>query len=221
MDDLGVLITPSRLLEFFPTPDQSLPEKMNALTRLALYSAVALGLYKQSVKPLHFGAVLVVVLVSVWHFQTMTKTTKQNFEIDLSGTTPVLAPTNTPCRMPTLENPMMNRLYGDDPMMPGACRGPGIQETALALLDKQLTEDPEDLFGTKQMQRNFVTLPTTTIVEDIERYQNWLMKDAPNCALDPSACYIDDLRAQRDLPDLVAAENELDGYPTLGDDRVI
>jgi hypothetical protein len=219
MDDVSVIVSPQRITEFFPTQDMTIEERMNALARLTIYSTLALSLYRNSVRPMHYGAVLIVVLVLLWKNQTLSKT--QHFTLGglLGQTEPVILPEKVECRMPTFENPMMNNLYGDPVDSPPACRGPGVQEAALALLDKQLIEDPEDLFGKKQMQRNFYTLPSTTIVSDRERFQNALFKDAPNCKVDGNACFYDDLRRNRDLP--VTPENDYSELPTLSADRII
>jgi hypothetical protein len=39
--------------------------------------------------------------------------------------------------------------------------------------------DPTDVFGKNQSQRQFITMPSTTIPNDRESYQNWLYKMAP------------------------------------------
>lgn len=51
--------------------------------------------------------------------------------------------------------------------------------------------DPTDVFGKNQSQRQFITMPSTTIPNDRESYQNWLYKMAPEpCkAGGREACY--------------------------------
>ena len=40
----------------------------------------------------------------------------------------------------------------------------------------EFTRDPTDVFGRSQSQRQFVTMPATTIPNDQGSYQNWLYK---------------------------------------------
>ncbi len=51
--------------------------------------------------------------------------------------------------------------------------------------------DPTDVFGKNQSQRQFITMPSTTIPNDRESYQNWLYKMYPEpCkAGGREACY--------------------------------
>lgn len=214
MNDLAILFAPDRLIEFFPTQDQTLEERMNSLTRLVIFTSVALSMYQSSSKPMHFGAVLLIGLIVMWRNQTVTQS------IDTFVPTPQVLgnsqqmsqdtvkdkhklledakPLNLPCRMPTLENPMMNPLYGEDPRTPEACRGPGVQEMAANFLDQQLRDDPEDLYGKNQMQRQFYTTPVTTVVDDRDKFANWLYRDSANCKQDGSECLYEDLRLSRD-----------------------
>lgn len=225
LDDFTILFSPTRLMEFFPTADQTMPERMNALTRLVIFSSVALSLYQNSSKALHVGAVLLIVLVVIWRNQTKfpmaTKAVISTFRaLDEDNKVVPVEPENTPCVIPTTSNPFMNPLYGDDPKRPEACRGPGVQEMAANLLDAQLLEDPEDIFGKANMQRQFYTIPSTTIPDKVEQFQDYLFRDYPNCKTNGSDCApYQDIRLQREFP--VVAENDVDASQGVLDARVV
>ena len=45
LNDFKILIEKSRLIEFFPTNDMTISEKLNAITRLMFYISVVLMIY--------------------------------------------------------------------------------------------------------------------------------------------------------------------------------
>jgi hypothetical protein len=86
-----------------------------------------------------------------------------------------------PWTEPTPNNPFMNILvpdYGYNPNKPDA----------LSILDSSVKQglddyfrtkwysDPTDVFGKTQSQRQFIKMPSTSIPNDRESYQNWLYK---------------------------------------------
>lgn len=188
-----VLFQTDRLVEFFPTADMTLPERMNAVTRMVIYIALALAYYKTDIVPLHFGALVVGILYGMWHLQTVyippRKAATEHFNV-----------IKTPCTLPTKENPFMNLMMFDEPNRPPACAGPGIEEMAENLLNSQLKENPEDLFGKAANQRQFYTMPSTRHPNDRERYMNWLFKDEVNCRAGGVCVPFSDLRYERRGP---------------------
>ena len=190
-DQPHILFRTDRLVEFFPTADMTLPERMNAITRLVVYIALALAFYKSEILPIHFGTFIVAILYGMWQMQTIykpTKATTEHFNL------------KTPCTPPTKENPFMNVLLYDDPKRPPACAGPEVEKMAENLLNSQLYDNPEDLFGRASSQRQFMTMPSTQIPNDREKYMNWLFKDEVNCRAGGTCVPFSDLRYERRGP---------------------
>ena len=82
---------------------------------------------------------------------------------------------------PTNRNPFMNVLIDEIKYNPG--RGSAISvfdpTTKVELDDFFRTEfasDPTDVFGKSQSQRQFITMPSTSIPNDQGSFQNWLYK---------------------------------------------
>ena len=82
---------------------------------------------------------------------------------------------------PTAVNPFMNVLIDEIKYKP--LRGAALSlEDPLVQLEideyykTQSINDPTDVFGRTQSQRQFITMPSTTIPNDQESYQNWLYK---------------------------------------------
>lgn len=195
-DDPSILVETSRLREFFPTADQTLAERMNSITRLIIYISVILAVYQGRATALHFGILVVVVIYFMWKQQTVSKEGFSEVPLELTLDDDTM---QEQCVMPTLENPFMNFLPGDDPARAAACRGPGVQEMAANMLDRQLFDDVDNLFSNNASQRMFMTMPNTTGVPDRERFSNLLFKNAPNCKIDGNCAPYEDLRLQRQL----------------------
>lgn len=101
------------------------------------------------------------------------KAVKENFQV-----AEVVVPTKT---YPTARNPFMNVLLDEikyNPMRPPAANI-GDMEVKTTLDDffrVEFTSDPTDVFGRSQSQRQFITMPSTTVPNDASSYQNWLYK---------------------------------------------
>jgi hypothetical protein len=52
--------------------------------------------------------------------------------------------------------------------------GKDVQDSLDDFFRVQWTSDPTDVFGKSQSQREFYTMPSTSIPNDQESYQNWL-----------------------------------------------
>lgn len=87
-----------------------------------------------------------------------------------------VAPAET---LPTARNPFMNVLvdeYKYNPLRPGAASvtDPSVRVTLDDFFRVQWTADPTDVFGRSQSQRQFITMPSTSIPNDVESLRNWL-----------------------------------------------
>ena len=83
--------------------------------------------------------------------------------------------------LPTARNPFMNVLLDEikyNPARPVATSvlDPSVKVTLDDFFRTEFTADPTDVFGRSQSQRQFVTMPSTSIPNDRESYQNWLYK---------------------------------------------
>lgn len=184
-DRFDVLFDKRRLTECFPLADQTIQEKLNALSRLILYVGVGIAVYQKKTAPLHYAFFLLAIIYMMWRSQSI---------VHDGGTKETFMGEN--CTLPTLNNPFMNRMATDDARRPPACSGPGIQEMASNLLDKQLFADVDDLYSRNANQRMFVTTPSTQSPDDRENFSNWLFKGNSSGKNPPM---LNDLRRQRSL----------------------
>jgi len=83
--------------------------------------------------------------------------------------------------MPSPRNPFMNVLIDEikyNPTRPQAAPvdSPIVKQTLDEYFRVQWFSDPTDVFGKSQSQRQFITMPSTTVPNDRDSFQNWLYK---------------------------------------------
>jgi hypothetical protein len=94
-DDFLILIRPDKLLEFFPTKNQTTSELLNSLTRLVLYVSITLSVYHKSEKYLLIFLAAAIIFSVLYYYDEYRMS--EHFE----------KPNVTE---PTDENPLMHRL---------------------------------------------------------------------------------------------------------------
>ena len=82
---------------------------------------------------------------------------------------------------PNGQNPFMNVLLDEIKYNPtrgeaASVFDPAVTVTLDSFFQTQFVNDPTDVFGKTQSQRQFYTMPSTTVPNDQESYQNWLYK---------------------------------------------
>jgi hypothetical protein len=117
-----------------------------------------------------------------------------------TGTGPTgTGPTGTGCTSPTMDNPFMNATMkdylnvddnGDIINRPPACNtsNPDIKKQIDQQFNNNLYIDVSDLFGKLNSQRNFYTMPSTTIPNDRENFQKWLYNTPQTCKENQDFC---------------------------------
>lgn len=83
--------------------------------------------------------------------------------------------------IPSPRNPFMNVLVDEIKYNPQRAEAASVDDPVVkSTMDDYFRvnwfSDPTDIFGKKQGQRQFITMPSTTIPSDRESYQNWLYK---------------------------------------------
>ncbi len=55
--------------------------------------------------------------------------------------------------------------------------------------NEDLYREVGDLYNTRGGERQFYTVPSTSVPNDMDGFGNWLFGDVVNCKTDPSKCY--------------------------------
>ena len=82
---------------------------------------------------------------------------------------------------PSARNPFMNVLideikYNPTRPMAASIMDPSVKVGLDEFFRTEFNSDPTDVFGKTQSQRQFVAMPSTSIPNDVDSYQNWLYR---------------------------------------------
>ena len=90
---------------------------------------------------------------------------------------------NSRCSKPSPNNPFMNVLPTDSRKRTQACRpyNKSINQDINKHFDSKLYKDVSDIFNNRNSQRQFYTMPSTTIPNDQETFSKWLYLTPPTC----------------------------------------
>lgn len=166
---------------FIPTPDMSLQEKLNAVTRFALYYSILLILVKQSFHYAYIFIFVALCTVAVYH----TERSKESYDTQLQDRLNIKnVPYHTDryAYKPTKNNPFMNVSLGDlenFPRRPAAAnvRAPNVRAEVHDIFNKSFPRDDMDLYGARSSDRQFYTMPVTTVPNDQQSFADWLYKN--------------------------------------------
>ena len=189
-ENIHVLFDGNNALDFWPTKLQSYEQKFNAVTRFIIYAGAALSLYFKS-KFHILVALALVTLMALLAARGLIK--KENFK-----TLP--ARHNNPnymkrvpedCTAPTTENPFGNILineYKENPTRAPACPVEDVENEMKRKFVDGLYRDVGDVYERENSQRQFFTMPNTSIPNDQMSFAKWLFFKDGNCKNDQMLC---------------------------------
>jgi hypothetical protein len=154
-------------LEFFPTNNLSRYEKINAIARFSIYYAILIFVFKQDSKWFSISVVLLMISYYLGYYEDFEEVKKDN-----------------DCVKPTQKNPFMNFTLDDyinNPNRKEACSYEKSKDDIRNEFRKDIVQDPNDLWGQNISDRQFFTMPWTTIVNDQTGLGNWLYGKAGEC----------------------------------------
>ena len=185
LNDVGILFKYDRISHFFPTYKMTFVEKLNAITRLSIYLGVALYLVSSNYNWLYLALLIPIFTVFMY------KTQKENIETYFNSYNSLENSINenellTPNTVkPTVNNPFMNiNLITDDRTRAPATPSWNNDSVMADIEDKfnyNLYRDSGDLYGKNNSQRQYVTMPSTTIPNDQTTFAKWLYQTGPTC----------------------------------------
>jgi hypothetical protein len=194
--NINLLFSKDNLFKIVPTSTMSMGEKINTITRFALYLSILL--YLTSGNYLYFYIILVTVVSSyllyvfkgMEFFDDATDADANDDDANDADANDADANSNTnnvlkDCQKPTKENPLMNPLIGDNPYKnKKACNVEN--NTVLENIDKKfcdrLYQNTSSIFSNRNNQQRFYSMPNTRIPNDQSAFANWLYKTPVSCA---------------------------------------
>lgn len=184
-DDFNILFQKNKLQEFFPNYNMTLIEKLNSIVRLSVYLGLALYMITKKYQYLYIPIIVAAITAFIYFNQ------KGNIELFFNSYDSTLNNLNKqilekpPCVKPTTNNPFMNiNLITDPKTQPPACESWDNKEVQEKIEDKfnhNLFKDVSDLFGKSNSQRQFYTMPSTTVPNNQTEFAKWCYNTGPTC----------------------------------------
>lgn len=181
VDDITILVNSNKFVEFFPTTQMSRAEKMNAITRFAIYASIVMYLYNRNINSFFFALVTMSVVFLLHH------SNKTSGDVETFDEKAKLIQTAEKCVEPTANNPFMNVLltdYINEPERGEACdtyNNPSVEAKMNDEFNNNLYRDVSNIFNRNNSQRQFYTNPATSIPNKQGDFVNWLYNRPDTC----------------------------------------
>ena len=195
-----VLFKKEHISEFWPLPDMSLEEKINAITRLVVLLTLLGFLISQSMKILITGGVTLAIL-AILYYTKMNKDLRDEItpkKIAKEGFTnpKIYESLKDSFTQPTMNNPLMNvqlpELNGNPHRKPAApAFNPEVEKKINDATKKQIIRDSGlddrlfknlgENFVFDQSMRNFYSTANTRVPNDQTAFAEYCYGDMPSC----------------------------------------
>jgi len=187
LNDYKILFYKEKLTEFFPTMHMTLIEKLNAIFRMSIYLSILLYLLTNNY--LYLYIMIIVGAFTVF----IDATQKDNMEMYFNSVPEdieneiqkTIINENITYVQPTVENPFMNiNLITDHKEKEKAPPSWNNEKVQAKIEDKfnfNLYRDVGDLYGKSNSQREFYTMPSTSIPNEQTSFAKWLYATGPTC----------------------------------------
>lgn len=179
-------------MQFFPSPNETISEKLNSIVRLSFWLSVVLSMYYKDGK--YFGLFIITCIFSyiLYHNSTIETEKLENIKEN---------PTDN-CVKPTIDNPFMNLNFTESLDRAEGCdiTDPLVKEDVDRAFYNNLFRDTSDLFGKLNSERQFYKMPSTTTPNDQKSFVDWCYNSGPTCKENSDACYrYEDVRYNRPI----------------------
>jgi len=187
LENYKVLFLKNNLDKFFPTKQMTVIEKLNAIFRLSIYLSIVLYLVTSNY--LYFYICIITGAFTVYIYKTQKDNMDLYFNLNDESFQNIVNKSiideNKETIMPTTTNPFMNiNLITSDKTQEKAPPSWNNEELQKKIEDKfgyNLYRDVGDLYGKSNSQREFYTMPSTTIPNNQTSFAKWLYNTGPTC----------------------------------------
>jgi len=184
-EDISVLFKMSRLTELYPSPDMTVNEKWNAITRSGIIIGFLLFLLTKNYLYLFIGIIVASFTYLIW----LNDTNKEKFTNKIMKVLDNEYKVQREVVYPTNDNPFMNPLLTDYTENPNRISASSLNNYPNKKLMEEtddkyyynLYRDLDDVWEKENSQRQFYTVPATTIPNDQSKFAKWLYLTPPSC----------------------------------------
>ena len=187
LNDFSIIFKSDKLLRFIPSKSMSLEEKLNSIVRFGLYLSILLMVLKENYLYMYIFVFSLIITYIIYVFKDDTKEKFNNKgEKELSNIeeiNEIELTEHESCRKPTKNNPFMNPLLPDnyETIKKSCPYTDPIKEKIDNYFYDNLFDDTSKLYGKRNSQRNFYSMPSTTIPNDQDGFAKWCYKVPKTC----------------------------------------
>jgi hypothetical protein len=178
-DIKAFLFNKDTIFDIIPDKSQTLVEQLNNVMRFTIYFTIIVLIVKQDVRVLFF---IVFAGIITWMIYTQYDA-KNSDKIKLYDKLGIAEDFyNKACVKPTKDNPFMNVSpidYADFPNRPKACSIQDSSADTARLFEQGLHREEDDVYNKSASDRQYFTMPFTTIPNDRGSFTDWLYKTGP------------------------------------------
>lgn len=163
--------------QVFPYKNLNKNQKINSIARFAIYYTVIIILTNKDKKYLQISIILLIISYMMEPMESF-----ENFKE---------SDEKEECYKPTEQNPFMNFTIADhynNPNRPKNCNIKDVGDMMRKQFNKRVVPDPNNLWGQNISDRNFYTMPVTTIINDSVEFGNLLYGNGGKCKSEGVNC---------------------------------
>ena len=170
------------MINFYPSYEMTFQNKLIAIGNLIIFMSLILSLIYKDFSFILLGLILIIFLIYVNDYNKSTiKKTEENLEINNRAII-----NNKICIKPNKNNPFMNPNIIDYDNINNNIKSCDIDSKFVKKsIDKffktPVYKDVIDIYDRNFSERQFYTMPSTTIPNDRESYTKWLYKRNKTC----------------------------------------
>ena len=197
-EDLNILIDMNRLNEFIPNSSMNYVQKVNTLVRASIYVGIIFAFCRKNYLFLYIPIMTMLLTYILYNFKKVNEDTDKKIKkmIEEDESMPINDNNvdkkldtklkenfeSQKCFAPKEENPFMNALPFDKRARSNACYlNEETNNKVETLFSQNLFREAGDIFNKQHGQRQFYTMPVTTIPNEQGKFANWLYKSPPTC----------------------------------------
>lgn len=161
---------------FFPNKDMTRYQILNSFVRYSIILILLFFLIKSNFNWYYFPLSIIIGTTLLYLIESLTKKTQNEIIYK--------------CKTPNINNPFMNVLATQEKNELPACKKSdlNIKNMTDNFYKFNLYQNSDDLFNKKHLDRQFYTMPSTTIPNNQHEFSNWLYKIPENCKNDNKNC---------------------------------
>jgi hypothetical protein len=166
-----------------PNNHMTFEEKLNAVIRLIIFVGIMATLIFNDSRYILFVIIIMIVSIVLYNYQ---EEKKQQMEKYLNDNTLDIID-NKKCVKPSLNNPFMNPNISDikysEDEQPNACsiENREVQTAMKKFFYSNVFRETDDIYDKKLLERQFYTMPSTSIPNEREKLSDWLYNRGPSC----------------------------------------